>query len=111
MNKGLVSSLILSVLVLSAIIGHIMTPQDDDDIIALVFPPTMPAKDAFTSVIAAGGQPLSTGLNAHILIIARTEAFKKNADQSGALFQFRALGAWGCSSSQAKAAFAKQGAL
>lgn len=107
MNKGLISSLIISVVGFTVITGFVMQPRDDDEIIGVVFPPSTSPHDALATIIAAGGRPISLGLREHILIIERTDMDGITAGKLGALFLFRAQGAWGCSSSKAQAAFAK----
>jgi len=104
-NKGLISSLIMAMIGFAFIISLVVQPGNDDDIIGVVFPLSISPHDAFVTITAAGGRPISSGLNERIFIVERTEMNGITASELGALFLFKAQGAWGCSSSKAQAAF------
>ena len=98
MHKGLTASLLLFVVSLVGVTAITLHPHSNDRIRAVLFSSGLTENEAILAVIKAGGQPVTTAFSGRIVVVGTVDHnFHKRIRDLGALFQFRALGAWGLS--------------
>lgn len=98
MFKGLSVSLLIFIVSLIGVTTLSLYPRSNDRISGVMFSSSMAGHDALLAVAMAGGQPVTTAFSGRIIIVGNTSPdFRRKVKNLGALFQFRTLGAWGCS--------------